>query len=99
MTHSGLQNDTGGQQVRTRIQLTEGQSLALQEIAAQERVSIAELIQWAVDYWLQTHGKISMEERRKRALAAVGQFHSGKSDVSERHDEYLAEAYSEWTSS
>ncbi len=99
MADSKSRIGSGKRQVRTQVRLTEEQSLALRELAAQEHVSIAELIQWAVDYWLQMHGKISTEERRKRALATVGQFHSGKSDVSERHDEYLAEAYGEWTSS
>jgi hypothetical protein len=81
--------------VRTQIQLTEAQSQALKEKAARENVSMAELIRRAVDHWLQTRDSISLEERRQRALAVVGQFHSGKSDVSERHDEYLAEAYRE----
>jgi len=34
------------------------------------------------------------EKKKKRALAAVGRFSSNLSDVSERHDEYLAEAFS-----
>ena len=33
----------------------------------------------------------SLEKRRKRAAAAAGQFHSGASDISVKHDEYLAE--------
>jgi ABC-type microcin C transport system duplicated ATPase subunit YejF len=81
--------------IRTQIQLTEDQSQALKEKAAQENVSMAELIRRAVDLWLQTQDSVSLEVRRQRALAAVGQFHSGKSDVSKRHDEYLAEAYQE----
>jgi len=81
--------------VRTQIQLTEDQSQALKEKAAQESVSMAELIRRAVDHWLQARDSIPLEVRRQRALAVVGQFHSGKSDVSERHDEYLAGAYQE----
>jgi len=81
--------------IRTQVQLTEEQSRALKELALKENVSMAELIRRAVDYWLRTVGPVSMEEQRQRALAVVGKFHSGKSDVSERHDEYLAEAYSE----
>ena len=84
--------------VRTQIQLIEEQSQDLKELAAQEQVSVAELIRRAVDYWLQTQRGVSREERRRRALAAVGQFRSGDSDISERHDEYLIEAYGEWTS-
>lgn len=33
------------------------------------------------------------EERRKRALAAAGRFHSGLSDLSVRHDDHLADAF------
>jgi len=79
--------------VSTRVKLTAEQSLALKDIASQRHVSVEELIQRAVDYWLQTHGAISVEERRRRALSVVGKFHSGKSDVSERHDEYLTDSY------
>jgi hypothetical protein len=80
--------------IRTQIQLTEEQSQALREMAAREKVSVAELIRRAVNSLLQSE-TISMEERRRRAIAAVGRFHSGISDLAERHDEYLAEAYGE----
>ena len=30
-----------------------------------------------------------LEERRRRAITAAGQFRSGASDISEKHDEYL----------
>jgi hypothetical protein len=85
--------------IRTQIQLTEEQSQALREMAAREKVSMAELIRRAVNSLLETSVMIPSEERRRRALAIVGQFHSGKTDISERHDEYLAEAYGEWLSS
>ena len=32
-------------------------------------------------------------EKHKPAVAAAGRFHSGKSNLSAKHDEYLAEAY------
>lgn len=85
--------------IRTQIQLTEEQSQELKELASRENVSMAELIRQAVDYWLQTVKPVSRAEQRQRALAIVGQFRSGESDISERHDEYLAEAYGEWSSS
>jgi hypothetical protein len=34
-----------------------------------------------------------MDERRRRAIAAVGRFRSGQKDISTHHDDYLAEAY------
>ena len=85
--------------IRTQIQLTEGQSWALKELALQEDLPEAELIRRAVNHWLQMRRGVSMEERRKRAVEVIGRFHSGSSDVSEQHDKYLAEAYGEWTSS
>ena len=79
--------------IRTQVQLTEEQARALKEIAHRENASIAELTRRAIDQWLQTTSAIPMAERRRRALAVVGTFRSGQTDVSERHDEYLAEAY------
>jgi hypothetical protein len=81
--------------LRTQIQLTEEQARALKDLAHREGKSVAELTRQAVDYWLQKVGSVSAEERRQRALAVVGRFHSGLSDISERHDDYLAEAYDE----
>ena len=51
---------------------------------------MAHLIREAVDrtYGLQT----GVDPRWERALASVGGFFSGKSDISERHDDYLADA-------
>ncbi len=80
--------------IRTQIQLTEEQVHALKEIAHRENTSIAELTRRAIDQWLETSSSISVTERRRRARSVVGRFRSGRSDVSERHDDYLAEAYS-----
>lgn len=85
--------------IRTQIQLEEAQYRALKERAARQRTSMAELIRRAVRAWLETSTEMSEQERRRRALAVIGQFHSGLSDVAERHDEYLAEAYGECSSS
>jgi hypothetical protein len=79
--------------IRTQIQLTEGQARELKELAAREGVSMAELVRHAVNNLLERSGTTSVEERRRRAVALVGQFRSGRSDVSEKHDEYLAEGY------
>ncbi len=80
--------------VRTQIQLTEEQAAALKRLAAAKRVSVAELIRQGVENLLHSIGTISPEERRKRALAVAGRFHSGISDLSRKHDEHLAEAFS-----
>jgi hypothetical protein len=33
--------------------------------------------------------EIDIEERRRRAIAVAGRFHSGAPDISTKHDEYL----------
>jgi len=79
--------------IRIQIQLTEAQARILKELAHQERVSIAELTRRALDYWLQSMSVMPNAESKQRALAVVGRFRSDRTDVSERHDDYLAEAY------
>jgi Arc/MetJ-type ribon-helix-helix transcriptional regulator len=77
--------------VRTIIQLSEAQSKALKERAREQGVSASELVRQGVDMVLGS--RIGDAEARKRAIAAVGYASSGNTDVSERHDDYLAEAY------
>jgi hypothetical protein len=81
--------------VRTQIQLTEEQSAALKQVAAQENVSVAEIIRRSVDATLRSSLCPSQEERRRRAIELSGMFHSGLSNVATDHDRYLAEAYAE----
>jgi hypothetical protein len=76
--------------IRTQIQLTEAQAAALKALSARTGLSIAELIRRGVDRLLDS-GEVDQVERRRRAMAAVGQFRSGLSDVAERHDAYLGE--------
>lgn len=78
---------------RTQIQLTEHQAEQLRLLAARRKVSRAKLVREAVESWLSTHYGVSPEERKQRAMAAVGKFASGRHDVSEQHDRYLDEAY------
>lgn len=79
--------------VRTQIQLAEQQVTILKQLAALQHTSMAELIRRAVDMFTASSDARSLQERRQRALAATGQFRSGSSDLSARHDDYLAEAY------
>jgi metal-responsive CopG/Arc/MetJ family transcriptional regulator len=81
--------------VRTQIQLTESQAEALKYLAARKKVSMAELIRSAVDSVIQSEGMVDRSERIRRALDAVGQFHSGMSDLAVQHDTYLEESFSE----
>lgn len=79
--------------IRTQIQLTETQARTLKKVAMDKGTSVAEVIRRAVDNMVQRSPKVSSEERIKRALEIVGKFRSGRRDVSQKHDEYLAEAY------
>lgn len=79
--------------VRTQIQLPEQQVALLKRLADQQHVSMAELIRRAVDLLTQSPDAISIKEQKERALAATGRFHSGRSDLAARHDDYLAEAF------
>jgi len=80
--------------VRTQIQLTEEQARSLREIARARDSSIAELIRTSVDGVLRSEPGPSREERRRRAIAAAGTFHSGVTDLSTDHDRHLGDIYS-----
>jgi plasmid stability protein len=80
--------------VRTQIQLTELQFEALRARASTEGRSMADLIRGLVDESLSGAGRPGPEERRRRALAAIGSLgKKGPRDLSRRHDDYLVEAY------
>ncbi len=76
--------------VRTQIQLTEKQASELKRMAAERRVSVAELVREGVDSIITASREMSSEERKRRALAVVGRYR-GPRDLSERHDDYFAE--------
>lgn len=76
--------------IRTQIQLTEEQAENVKRVAAERGISMAEVIREGIDRVLADEGRA---DRWDRALAATGKFHSGLRDVSERHDEYLAEDF------
>jgi hypothetical protein len=78
--------------IRTQVQLTEEQAAALRAMAARANVSVAALIRQGVAQLVGQGGSGGGEQRRARALQVVGRFASGRKDVSERHDEHLAEA-------
>lgn len=73
------------------MQLTEEQFRRLRDAAARRDVSIAELIREAVDRHLASDAPPVV--RRMRAVAAIGGFRSGGHDVSESHDDHLADAF------
>ncbi len=79
--------------VRTQIQLTDRQAFLLKQEALRQGVSIAELIRQGVNIILDRRQPIDREELKRRALALSGKYHSGLSDLSINHDQYLAEEY------
>ena len=78
--------------VRTQIQLTNEQYESLKRMAQVEGIPMAELVRRGVDKILKSSVAISEEELRQSALEIAGRFHSGKKDLSDKHDDYLAEA-------
>jgi hypothetical protein len=76
--------------IRTQIQLEERQAAALRKLAAEQGVSIAELIRRAVDESLLHRGDGTA--RYKRALSVLGKGRSGSSDISRKHDDYFVDS-------
>jgi len=79
--------------IRKQFKLSEKQVAALRRLAAKRHVSMAEMVRQAVDYFLQMAESANAEEQRKQAIAIAGRFHSGRSGLSAKHDEHLAEIY------
>ncbi len=74
--------------VRTQVQLTEEQAIALKQLAARRGVSLAELVRNAIDRLL---ADADRRERRARALSLLGRYQDSGSDVARQHDRYLVE--------
>jgi len=64
----------------------------VKRVAVERGVSIAEVIRDAVDRYVD-HGGV--DARKRRAVRAIGGFRSGRSDVSRRHDDHVADAFAE----
>lgn len=79
--------------VRTQIQLADEQVAVLKRLAVKKNESVAELIRQGVEILLHSISNTSFEERRERAVAVAGRFHSNRKDLSAQHDRYLAEVY------
>ena len=81
---------------RTQISLDAAQAARLRRLSRERGTSMAALIRDAVDRSYPADAGDSMDARWERALASVGGFHSGLSDVGEEHDRYLEEANLDW---
>jgi hypothetical protein len=76
--------------IRTQISLTEAQMERLRREARRRHTSIAAIIRDAVDATV-TDEDSDRSARHRRAFGLAGAFSSGRSDISERHDEVLGE--------
>ncbi len=74
--------------VRRQIQLTEKQDASVRRAARRQKTTVAAFVREAVDLALRRDDD---GVRLRRALAAVGRFGSGKRDLAQEHDRYLAE--------
>jgi post-segregation antitoxin (ccd killing protein) len=79
--------------VRMQIQFTEEQQKELRYQARKRGISISALVREAVDHELSRRG--TKNEAWERMLGAIGCGHGDGSNVSEYHDDYLADAYAE----
>lgn len=80
--------------IRTQISLTERQARRVRRLAADRGVSMATVIREAVEVYV-PDDEPARSARAARVLTA-GTFDSGLADVSERHDDYLAEDPRGW---
>jgi predicted Ser/Thr protein kinase len=77
---------------RTQVSLTDEQIKALRQEAVRRGVSMAEVVRDAIEDHLQ---HALQGEMIRRALAVVGRFASGRSDVAEEHDRELEQGYAD----
>jgi hypothetical protein len=78
--------------VKTQVQLPEKDLDSLRKLAAEQGVSVSELVRRGVKQVLRSQHQPAPEERWQRARDLAGKFHSGKRDVGKKHDHYLVEA-------
>lgn len=74
---------------RVQVQLTEEQARRARRLAAERGLSVAAVVRASLDAYLAE----PRASARAMAVESVGGFHSGRTDVSNRHDDYLAEDF------
>ncbi|MCJ7796269.1 MAG: ribbon-helix-helix domain-containing protein [Thermoleophilia bacterium] len=83
--------------IRTQIQLRDDQAEQLRDLAAQEGISMAELVRRGVDRLLREASSTRRSGTRLDALTVAGRFDSGMPGIARHHDDELADAYLETT--
>ena len=89
---------SGATVIRVQIQFTAEELAALRAEAEQRHISVSAVVREAVDERMSRPSRLpatSLEERKARAIAACGRFHSGLRDLSIRHDEYFTDPIDE----
>ena len=81
--------------IRIQIQITEAQAVALRQLAALRRQSVAERIRTSVDLFIKTQTVPRPAFLLERAKSAAGRFASGSSTGGSEHDRHLADAFGE----
>lgn len=79
--------------IRTQVQFTQEQWEELKKLAAARRLSVAELVRQGVDQLLRAPENMDIAEYQRLTVEIAGKYHSGSSDISTKHDQYLAETY------
>ena len=80
--------------VTKQITLTEKESELLENILRDRNISAEEFIHESIIAWVQQNSTSEREKLIQRSFEILGKYDSGLTDVSKRHDDYLAEAYS-----
>lgn len=78
--------------IRTQIQLTAEQDRRLRRFAAREGVSLAEAVRRCIDQVL-SEDDLATRYASAASLVGVAEDSRGATDVSERHDAYLEDAF------
>lgn len=82
--------------VRLQIQLEDSQHRALKRWANRLGISFSEAVRRCVAEQLaRNEGSSGRSDRVHEARSIIGKYGSGRSDISERHDDFLAEGFGE----
>ena len=79
--------------IRAQIQFTEEQHQVLRRWASRQGISVSEAVRRCVEERMGRVPPDDAPDRVREALEVVGRYHSGQSDVAERHDDHLADIF------
>ena len=75
--------------VRAQVYFDEREYEAVREAAFKERISISALVRRLVDHQLLGCSRTNKKNAAEWLLSIAGTIHDPKTDVAERHDDYL----------